>query len=371
MGGAAGRPPLTGLLPLTLLLLLPALPMETAHETRLRRRPVIFNFGDSNSDTGGLAAGLGLLLAQQEGRAFFHRPSGRLCDGRLVIDFLCESLHSSYLSPYMESLGSDFRNGANFAVIGSCTRPPNVPFSLAVQVQQFLRFKLRSLELVAQGAKGLTDAEGFQNALYAIDIGQNDLAAAFSANLTYAKVIRKIPSVIHEIKKAIKNLYDNGGKNFWVHNTGPLGCLPQKLALPRKNDSRLDPYGCLIPFNNAAKEFNAQLSALCDELNSKLKNATIVYTDIYSIKYDLIANFTKYGFETALMACCGYGGPPYNFNQTMECGSFGSQVCPLGSKYISWDGVHYTEAANAIVASKILTTKYSKPNLAFDYFCTA
>ncbi|THU68606.1 hypothetical protein C4D60_Mb08t05650 [Musa balbisiana] len=356
MSCAAGRPPLTGLLPLTLLLLLPAaLPMETAHESRLRRRPVIFNFGDSNSDTGGLTAGLGLLLPQQEGRAFFHRPSGRLCDGRLVIDFLCESLNSSYLSPYMESLGSDFRNGANFAVIGSCTRPPNVPFSLAVQVQQFLRFKLRSLELVAQGAKGLTDAEGFQNALYAIDIGQNDLAAAFSANLTYAKVIRKIPSFIHEIKKAIK---------------ASLGY--RKSLKHYKFDSLcLDPYGCLIPFNNAAKEFNAQLSALCDELNSKLKNATIVYTDIYSIKYDLIANFTKYGFETALMACCGYGGPPYNFNQTMECGSFGSLVCPLGSKYISWDGVHYTEAANAKVASKILTTKYSKPNLAFDYFCTA
>ncbi|RRT51876.1 hypothetical protein B296_00050843 [Ensete ventricosum] len=240
MGGAAGRPPRTGLLLLTLLLLLPALPIETAHEPRLGRRPVIFNFGDSNSDTGGLTAGLGLLLPQQEGRGFFHHPSGRLCDGRLVIDFLCdkenesnrcalagETLNSSYLSPYMESLGADFRNGANFAVIGSCTRPPSVPFSLAVQVQQFLRFKLRSLELVAQG------------------------------------------------------------------------------------------------------------------------------------------------FETALMTCCGYGGPPYNFNQRMGCGSFGSQVCPLGSKYISWDGVHYTEAANAIVASKILTTKYSKPNLAFDYFCTA
>ncbi|KAJ8493209.1 hypothetical protein OPV22_014930 [Ensete ventricosum] len=368
---AGGRSARLCSIPTGLLLLLPLLPATLPVEAACGSGAVVFNFGDSNSDTGGLTAGLGIVLPQEEGRVFFRRSSGRLCDGRLVIDFLCESLNTSYLSPYMEPLGADFSNGANFAVAGSCTRPADVPFSLAVQVRQFLRFKLRSLELVAQGAEDLIDAEGFRNAIYTIDIGQNDLADAFSANLSYVQVVQRVPSVIHEIKQAIENLYDNGGKIFWVHNTGPLGCLPQKLALPRKHDSSLDPYGCLISFNNAAKEFNAQLSALCDKLNSELKNATIVYTDIYSIKYDLIANHTAYGFETALMACCGYGGPPYNFNQSIECGAFGSRVCPLGSKHISWDGVHYAEAANAIVASKILTTKYSKPNLAFDYSCTA
>lgn len=84
-----------------------------------------------------------------------------------------------------------------------------------------------------------------------------------------------------------------------------------------------------------------------------------------------MALFSFAGFETALMACCGYGGPPYNFNQNIQCGVNGCQVCPIGSKYISWDGIHYTEAANAIVASKILTTEYSRPNLQFDYFCTS
>lgn len=57
------------------------------------RNPVIFNFGDSNSDTGGLAAGLGYNFGLPDGRAFnFLRQSSdsRLCDGRLVIDFLCE-----------------------------------------------------------------------------------------------------------------------------------------------------------------------------------------------------------------------------------------------------------------------------------------
>ncbi|BAS71908.1 Os01g0329900, partial [Oryza sativa Japonica Group] len=55
-------------------------------------RVVIFNFGDSNSDTGGMAAAMGLNIALPEGRTYFRRPTGRISDGRLVIDFICQSL---------------------------------------------------------------------------------------------------------------------------------------------------------------------------------------------------------------------------------------------------------------------------------------
>lgn len=55
-----------------------------------KRPPVIFNFGDSNSDTGGLVAGLGFPVNFPNGRSFFRRSTGRLCDGRLLIDLLCK-----------------------------------------------------------------------------------------------------------------------------------------------------------------------------------------------------------------------------------------------------------------------------------------
>jgi hypothetical protein len=52
------------------------------------RFPAVFNFGDSNSDTGGrVAAGFESILPPY-GATFFGTPSGRFCDGRLIIDFL-------------------------------------------------------------------------------------------------------------------------------------------------------------------------------------------------------------------------------------------------------------------------------------------
>lgn len=70
------------------------------------------------------------------------------------------------------------------------------------------------------------------------------------------------------------------------------------------------------------------------------------------------------------MACCGYGGAPYNFDPKIKCRDAGCNLCGEGEgPYTSWDGVHYTEASNAIVASAILTTQYSKPPLPFNFFC--
>lgn len=60
-------------------------------------------------------------------------------------------MNASLLSPYLDSLGSSFSNGANFAVVGSSTLPKYVPFSLNIQIMQFLHFKARALELFTAG----------------------------------------------------------------------------------------------------------------------------------------------------------------------------------------------------------------------------
>lgn len=56
--------------------------------------PAVFNFGDSNSDTGGLSAAFG-QAPPPNGETFFHGPVGRYSDGRLVIDFIGMRLNHS------------------------------------------------------------------------------------------------------------------------------------------------------------------------------------------------------------------------------------------------------------------------------------
>jgi hypothetical protein len=65
--------------------------------------------------------------------------------------FSGESLHTPYLSPYLKALGADFRNGVNFAIGGSTATPGGSPFSLDVQLHQWLYFRVRSMEMINLG----------------------------------------------------------------------------------------------------------------------------------------------------------------------------------------------------------------------------
>ena len=90
-------------------------------------------------------------------------------------------------------------------------------------------------------------------------------------------------------------LYDNGARKFWIHGTGALGCLPALVVQEEKGEH--DAHGCLAGVNGAAKAYNKKLSQLCDDLRFHLKDTTIVYTDMFAIKYDFVANHTKYGMN--------------------------------------------------------------------------
>lgn len=54
--------------------------------------PAIYNFGDSNSDTGGISAAF-VPIPSPYGENFFGKPAGRDCDGRLIIDFIGMNYH--------------------------------------------------------------------------------------------------------------------------------------------------------------------------------------------------------------------------------------------------------------------------------------
>ncbi|KAG0483417.1 hypothetical protein HPP92_011501 [Vanilla planifolia] len=339
--------------------------------------PAIFNFGDSNSDTGDLVAGLGEKLDPPNGQTYFKRPTGRFCDGRLIVDFLMDAMDLPFLNAYLDSVGApSFSKGCNFAAAGSSILPATAtsvsPFSFGIQVAQFLHFKDRVNQLLSKGnkfKKYIPLANSFSQGLYMFDIGQNDLAGAFYSK-SEDQIVASIPTILLEFETWLKELYDLGGaRRFWIHNTGPLGCLAQNVARFGKDPSKLDELGCVSSHNRVSKLFNLQLHALCVKLQNQFADANFTYVDIFTIKSDLIANYSRYGFEHPIAVCCGYGGPPLNYDDQIRCGQTkivnGSSVTANGcndtADYVSWDGIHYTDAANQHISSQVLTGKFSDP----------
>ncbi|KAG7649648.1 GDSL lipase/esterase [Arabidopsis thaliana x Arabidopsis arenosa] len=339
--------------------------------------PAIINFGDSNSDTGNLISAGIENVNPPYGQTYFNLPSGRYCDGRLIVDFLLDEMDLPFLNPYLDSLGlPNFKKGCNFAAAGSTILPANPtsvsPFSFDLQISQFIRFKSRAIELLSKTGrkyeKYLPPIDYYSKGLYMIDIGQNDIAGAFYSK-TLDQVLASIPSILETFEAGLKRLYEEGGRNIWIHNTGPLGCLAQNIAKFGTDSTKLDEFGCVSSHNQAAKLFNLQLHAMSNKFQAQYPDANVTYVDIFSIKSNLIANYSRFGFEKPLMACCGVGGAPLNYDSRITCGqtkvldgiSVTAKACNDSSEYINWDGIHYTEAANEFVSSQILTGKYSDP----------
>ncbi|KAL5552783.1 hypothetical protein UlMin_040184 [Ulmus minor] len=342
--------------------------------------PAIFNFGDSNSDTGGRSAAF-MRIPSPFGSSYFGQPSGRYSDGRLILDFMVEKLNLPDLKAYLDSIGSNFRHGANFASGGSTIQPVDgkmfeakfSPFSLDVQIMQFLQLKARTSELYSQGKKleSLPKPEDFSRALYTIDIGQNDLYGALKF-MPLEQVKASLSSITNKLASAIEQLYQQGARTFWIYNTGPVGCLPSSIIYTPSKPEDLDQIGCLKSHNEVAQEFNRQLKEIVSLLRSKISDAVLTYIDIYSAKFQLISEAEKHGFIDPLGVCCGKQG-----DSVVHCGMKAvvdgkevyGQPCSEPAKYISWDGVHFTHAANQWVAHRILNGSFSDPPFPINQVC--
>ncbi|XP_054788570.1 esterase-like [Prosopis cineraria] len=362
-----------------LLLCLATTLLNPAFGTPACEFPAIFNFGDSNSDTGGIAAAF-LAPPKPYGQTYFERPSGRVSDGRLIIDFVAQNFGLPHLSAYLNSLGVNFTHGANFATAGSSIKPPPCgdqfsPFFLDLQFNQFTEFKNKTQFIRRQGGifgSLIPKEKHFVKALYTFDIGQNDLGAAIHGNKTLQEIKASIPDTVNSFSANVKNIYNLGARYFWIHNTGPIGCLPYTLV---RISGQRDESGCVKPYNELAQYFNYKLKEAVVQLRKDLPHAVITYVDIYSAKYSLISNAKKYGFEEPIVACCGYGGE-YNYG-IVQCGRTkmvnGTEIyagsCEKPSVRVNWDGIHYTEAANKFIFDQISTGAFSDPPVPLNMAC--
>lgn len=147
-----------------------------------------------------------------------------------------------------------------------------------------------------------------------------------------------------------------------VQGLPPVGCLPMDISLcPLQN---LNKMGCAAAVNSAIMIHNQILQRNIENLRKINPNSTIVYADYWNAYLTILTNPKKYQIEEPFKACCGCGesGSPLNFNKHKLCGSPGATVCKDPSKYISWDGIHLTEAMYKHVTDLFLNQGFCKPS---------
>ncbi|KAL6182557.1 hypothetical protein ACLB2K_043976 [Fragaria x ananassa] len=330
----------------------------------------IYAFGDSFTDTGNTRSlsgpsGFGNVGNPPYGITFFHRPTNRYSDGRLVIDFIAESLSLPYLQPYRNIVSnasrSDASHGVNFAVAGSTAINHDffvknnltldiTPQSIMSQLNWFNKF------LETQGSK----AASFDDALFWVgEIGVNDYAYTLGSTIP-GDTIQKLG--ISSVTSFLQALLKKGAKYVVVQGLPTSGCLPLAMTLASEDDR--DSIGCVKSVNNQSYSHNLVLQAKLQDLRKQFPHAVITYADYWNAYYSVMKNPSQYGFKESFKACCG-SGDPYNFNVFATCGAPSVSACSKPSQYINWDGVHLTEAIYKVITDMFVSGKETHPPFSY------
>ncbi|XP_071735839.1 GDSL esterase/lipase At1g28610-like isoform X2 [Rutidosis leptorrhynchoides] len=317
------------------------------------------------------------VLLSPYGENFYDHSTGRCSNGRLIIDFLAESLGLPLIPPFVHEKGIDnaiaFGQGVNFAVAGATaldssvleTRGivnPMTNASLRVQLEWFKH----SLPSICGNASDCRKFIG--NSLILMgEIGGND----YNYPILDGKLINEdsfVPLVIDSIVSTINELIEMGAQTLVVPGNLPVGCSGAYLTICGSETEEYDPKtGCLVRLNEFAEYHNELLQKKLNHLRELHPNVNIIYADYYNAAMQIYRSPEKYGFTNGgLKACCG-GGGPYNFNSSAECGLTSASVCDEPDTYVCWDGIHLTEAAYKLIANNLFQGGYTTPQ--FNSLC--
>ncbi|TYJ13742.1 hypothetical protein E1A91_A10G070500v1 [Gossypium mustelinum] len=325
--------------------------------------PAMLTFGDSVVDVGNNDYLPTIFRANYlpYGRDFANqKPSGRFCNGKLAIDITAKTLGfttypPAYLSP--EASGSNLLIGANFASAGSGydnrAASLNHAITLSQQVEYFKEYQAK-LAKVAGSSKS---ASIIKDALYNYYV--NPLVNHAYTPDQYGSFL------IDAFTRFIQNVYGLGVRKIGVTSLPPLGCIPLARTLFGYHEK-----GCVSRFNTDAQQFNKKLNAAVTNLQKQHSDLKIVVFDIYKALLDVVNTPSNYG-KGRVFPCFslvdekrdffnGEGNRYYvttaNDSTTIfMCNPYTLGTCPNASKYVFWDSVHPSQAANQVLADALIT----------------
>ncbi|XP_022926917.1 GDSL esterase/lipase At1g28570-like [Cucurbita moschata] len=342
----------------------------------------IFNFGDSLSDTGNLYYTCSSpnpvhVCFLPYGETFFHRPTGRFSDGRVILDFIATSLGLPLVRPYRSvGLGEEgisaeeFRKGLNFAVGGATAlnlsyfeergvhNVPSHAVSLEIQLDWFK--KTYSSVCASSASSGCKDM--FKKSLFIMgEIGGNDYNDFLFDKRNIEEVASLVPLVIKQIGSAIRELIELGVDTIMVPGNFPIGCVPMYLKLFKtSNGEHYDSKnGCLKWLNQFSEYHNEQLQQELERIGALHPHVHLIYADYFNAAMRLFNAPKNFGFVDIEQVCCVDGNRTINF--PVPCGLPSTIVCDDPSKHFSWDGLHLTEATYELIAISVLEDIFTAP----------
>jgi phospholipase/lecithinase/hemolysin len=340
------------------------------HTSYSQNYNAIYSFGDSVSDTGNLCVNgkpSSLTLAQPPyGMTYFGKVTCRCSDGRLVVDFLAQYFGLPLLPP-SKATGSDFKKGANMAIIGATAQTSDFFKSIGEGSNIWnngpLDTQIQWFQQLTSSICGSNCKTYLKNSLFIVgEIGGNDYNANLFGGRDPQQTSTYVPQIVQAVSNGIEKLIGMGAVNVVVPSVLPIGCFPLYLSLYQSsNAGDYDGNGCLQSFNNLANNHNARLKSVVNNLQSKYPGTRIMYADFYSQVISMVQSPASYGFVSSMQACCGAGGGKYNYDNSKRCGMAGASACSDPSKYLSWDGIHLTEAAYRQITNGWLKGPYANP----------
>ncbi|CAI5986871.1 unnamed protein product [Closterium sp. NIES-64] len=320
--------------------------------------------------------------------------SGRVCDGKLTVDYLAEWLGfpgspPPYLQPGRNAtlgqifscllcIAASFKPRIIRSSIVLCDLPPTgtprlpgiaaaavtLPaFQASQQLQWYAKFQADVN--AAAGADPLLPKSPavFSSALHIVGLGANDYQILFFGERVNESTIPRLAAggsqqardfasaVVGAIEAYVRRLYGLGARRFLLSELPPFGCAPLwRQALQQAQ--------CVAVLNGYAQAHNRLLAAAAGRLREELQGSQILLAKVYGIVETAVADPATVGLLEGSNACCG-GPPP--LNGLVQCGTTanlgGNMVtasqCSRPQDAVFWDQFHHTESLNRILARNL------------------
>ncbi|XP_077210441.1 GDSL esterase/lipase At4g16230-like [Tasmannia lanceolata] len=278
----------------------------------------------------------------------FVGPSGRFSNGRNPVDVLGQLLKLPPLLPVFRDPWTRrirILHGVNYASGGSGildqtgTIAGNVT-SLSQQIRN-----LEEVTLPDLGAQlGQKLSSHIAGHLFVLGTGGNDYLLNYFLPSTTPKISLQdfTRTLIVTFSKQLKRLYGLGGRKFVLLSVQALGCVPVVRNRPGASGN------CIEAINDAALLFNSYLKILVDEIKPEMPGSNLVLVNCYKIIKDIVDNPSPTGFEETGKPCCEVS---LSSGNGILC-TRGGSTCIDRRAHVFFDGLHPTDAINALIAEK-------------------